>query len=96
MSAGILFLDPIDWKVLTSINGFIHGRGEPNLIYITKLYRIRFFFHLLQVNYTKLYKLVYIYLADCVSVSDCPALVFKNWMNAPMLYTNCSQLSNSK
>jgi hypothetical protein len=46
-----------------SVKCFIHGLGRLNLIFIIKLYRINFFFRLLQLDHALLYN---IFLFTCV------------------------------
>lgn len=65
-----------------SVKCFIHGLGRLNLIHIIKLYRLRFLFHLLQLNHSVLYNLFYVYLADCYSADECLALIFLNQSDA--------------
>jgi len=44
-----------------SVKSFIFGLGRLNLLYIIKLYRIRFLHRLLSLNHTILYNLLFVY-----------------------------------
>lgn len=65
-----------------SVKCFIRGMGRLNLLYIIKLYRIRFMFHLLHLNHGILYNLFYVYFADRYKVDDCLAYIFRNLADA--------------
>ena len=65
-----------------SVKCFIRGMGRLNLLYIIKLYRIRFMFHLLQVNHRILYNLFYVHFANCYKVDDSLACIFRSLSDA--------------
>jgi len=59
-----------------SVKSFIYGLGRLNLLYIIKLYRIRFLHRLLSLNHTILYNLFFVYFTAHWRVDDCLAFTF--------------------
>jgi hypothetical protein len=59
-----------------SVKCFIHGLGRLNLVYIIKLLKTRFLFHLLRVNHLVLYNLFFIYFKERYDTDECIASTF--------------------
>jgi hypothetical protein len=59
-----------------SVKCFIHGLGRLNLVYIIKILKTRFLFHLLGVNHLVLYNLFFIYFKERYDTDECIASTF--------------------
>jgi hypothetical protein len=61
------------WESVTS---FISGLGRLNFVYLIKLARVKYFFHLMQINYSLLYDIFFVYYRERFEFDDCLKLIF--------------------
>ena len=59
-----------------SVKSFINGLGKLSLQYILKVYKVKFYFHLLYAANPLLIDLFWLHFSDCYSADDCLRCVF--------------------
>jgi hypothetical protein len=61
------------WEYVTR---FISGLGRLNFVYLIKLARVEYFFHLMQINHYLLYDIFFEYYRERIDFDDCLKLMF--------------------